>query len=152
MTQFDLSSSEYLLEITEPSFHLNFVVDDSFYNKEYAAVSIREIVTEGTPEHHWGNHRKVIKVTSRNRSQIVFDKLSQVKTVKVNLALVDLEIITDETNFHTVNSPPMILPIISRKIEFELNELLTDKPMDFTNVKCKRIFVRLVLSPVIRNR
>lgn len=150
MTQLDLKSNEYLLEITDPSFQLNFVVDDTFYNKEFAAVSIKEIVTEGTPSFALFDYKQVIKVTSRNRSHPVFDKLVQVKTDKVNLALVNLEIST-EPKFFTVNSLPTILPIISKKIDFELIELLTNKPINFLNAHCQRIFVRFLLTPVARS-
>ena len=85
MTQFDLSSNEYLVEITDSNFQLNFVVDDIFYNKEFAAVSVKEIVTQGVPNRIIEDYKQIIKITSRNRSYPVFDKLVQVKTVKVNL-------------------------------------------------------------------
>lgn len=150
MTQFDLSSNEYLVEITDSNFQLNFVVDDIFYNKEFAAVSVKEIVTQGVPNRIIEDYKQIIKITSRNRSYPVFDKLVQVKTVKVNLALFELEVHTNRARLFSVNSPPTVLPIISKKIDFELIELLTDKPINFHDAYCERMFVRFVISPVGR--
>lgn len=149
MTQFDLFSHEYLLEIEKSTFQLNFTVDDSFYNQEHAAVSIKEIITEGQPD-EFLDHDQVIKIVCKNRSHPVYNKLAQLEIVTSNLALVQLKVQKAKCNLFTVNSAPTIVPISARRIEFQIVDLLNNRPMDFVNAHCKRIFVRVAVTPVAR--
>lgn len=144
MAPLDLSE-EYLLELPGPNFELRLVNDDSFYQKEFAFVTIKEFIFSGQDE-GFETFKKIVKVICLNRSHSVYDKNTGIRNDYCNLALVDLEVHKGRDHLIAVNSTPTCVSINQNRVQFQLIDVLGNMTLDFS--RFKRAYVRISLSAV----
>lgn len=139
-----LKDREYLVKFKEgANFELQFCVDDNYYEASSCKVSVREIVFQSSRS--FRTLHKVCKLICKNRSHPVTSRKRGVKNVYVNLALVDVRLNSGETHLIVVNSTPMKITILNRKIEFSLIDII--ERVELNSDHWFSAFARIAITP-----
>ena len=136
-------NNDYTIRFAGDKFDLHFVIDDQFYDAQTVAITIRELVIESRD-----SFTKNVKIVCRNKFFTHWNAIANVnETNFLDLAIAEITCKGREgapqEKLVQINSVPWVpIPVIGRRLSFELKEAITGEP--FTNFE--KAIIRMGIS------
>lgn len=142
LTHFDM---EYTIPLDSNPFELTLAIDSEFYHESHVWISIREIVLD----YQNIDCNEVLKLICKNDYHPVYYSSSDIRNEYKNLAIFHTRhtVPSHSNKLIIVHSTPMKIPILGRKIAFELRDVIESKIFNFAR-HCRKGVIRIGIKKV----